>query len=116
MGSIRKRNGRFQVRVGRERVHEVIKTFNSKKDATVFGGWLRSDNKLGRVRRGCFIGFTLADVLMRYSQEITMLEKRCDPEPRRLHRLRKDPIAQVPFGKSASTILARFRDSSIKNV
>ena len=35
MGSIRKRNGRFQVRVGRERVHEVIKTFNSKKDATV---------------------------------------------------------------------------------
>ena len=38
MGSIRKRNGKFQAQVRREGVPDLSKTFTSRKDATV---WVR---------------------------------------------------------------------------
>ena len=54
--------------------------------------------------------------LLQYSHKgITPHKKGREPEQRRLHRLLKDPIAQVPLGKLASTTLARFRDRRIKD-
>ena len=55
MGSIRKRNGKFQAQVRREGVPDLSKTFTSRKDATVWvrglearlGAWLRSENRRG---------------------------------------------------------------------
>ena len=115
MGNIRKRHGKFQAQVRREGVTPVYKTFTNKKDAVVWVRGIESRIDAGETNVAAPKATSLADLITRYSQEITPHKKGREPEQRRLHRLLRDPIAQVPLGKLTSTTLARFRDRRIKD-
>ena len=99
MGSIRKRNGKFQAQVRREGVPDLSKTFTSRKDATVWVRGLEARIDAGETTVAAAKAITLADVLLRYSQEVTPHKKGREAEQRRLNRLLRDPISQVLLGK-----------------
>lgn len=113
MGSIRKRNGKYQAQVRREGVKSLNRSFYAKKDAII---WVRAVE--ARIDAGDTDILApkitkLADVVRRYQQEITPHKKGAPQEQRRLNRLLKDPISQVPLRKLTSKTLAQFRDNRI---
>ena len=115
MGSIRKRHGKFQAQVRREGVTPVYKTFTYKKDAVVWVRGIEARIDAGETRVAAPKATSLADLITRYSQEITPLKKGRDTEQRRLSRLLRDPIAITPLSKLTSAKLAEFRDRRIND-
>jgi len=115
VGSIRKRNGKFQAQVRRDGVTPVSKTFTSKKDAVVWVRGIEARIDAGETNVSAPKATTLAHLLSRYSQEVTPAKKGCDPEQRRLSRLLRDPIAATPLSKLSSTKLAAFRDRRVND-
>ena len=110
MGSVRKRNGKFQAQVRRDGVTPVSKTFANKKDAVVWVRGIEARIDAGETNVSAPKAITLADLLTRYSQEVTPAKIGRDTEQRRLSRLLKDSIAATPLSKLSSAKLAEFRD------
>ena len=110
MGSIRKRNDKFQAQVRREGVSPVSKTFSKKKDAIVWVRGLEARIDAGETHVVAPKAITLGDLLKRYSEEITPLKKGRDPELRRLKRLLRDNISSTPLSKLSGPKLVTFRD------
>jgi integrase len=115
VGSIRKRNGKFQAQVRREGTTPVSKTFVSKKDAAVWVRGIEARIDADETNVSAPKATTLAHLLSRYSQEVTPAKKGCDPEQRRLSRLLRDPIAVTPVSKLSSAKLAEFRDRRLND-
>ena len=115
VGNIRKRHGKFQAQVRREGVTPVYKTFTNKKDAVVWVRGIEARIDAGETNVAAPKATSLADLITRYSQEITPLKKGRDTEQRRLNRLLKDPIAITPLSKLTSAKLAEFRDRRIND-
>jgi integrase len=113
MGSIRKRNDKFQAQVRREGVSPVSKTFSKKKDAIVWVRGLEARIDAGETHVVAPKAITLGDLLKRYSEEITPLKKGRDPELRRLKRLLRDNISSTPLAKLNGPRLVTFRDRRI---
>jgi len=110
MGTIRKRNGKFQAQIRRDGVPPFSKTFTMKKDAIVWVRGIEARIDAGEVNVAAPKATSLADLIKRYSQEITPLKKGRDTEQRRLSRLLRDPITITPLSKLTSAKLAEFRD------
>ena len=115
MGSIRRRNGKFQAQVRRDGVTPVSKTFTAKKDAVVWVRGIEARIDAGETNVSAPKATTLAHLLSRYSQEVTPAKKGCDPEQRRLSRLLRDPIAATSLTKLSSAKLAEFRDRRLND-
>ena len=115
MGTIRKRNGKFQAQVRRDGVPPLSKTFIMKKDAVVWVRGIEARIDAGETNVSAPKATSLGDLITRYSQEITPLKKGCDTEQRRLSRLLRDPIAITPLSKLTSAKLADFRDRRIND-
>lgn len=113
MGSIRKRNDKFQAQVRREGVSPVSKTFSKKKDAIVWVRGLEARIDAGETHVVAPKAITLGNLLKRYSEEITPLKKGRDPELRRLKRLLRDNISSTPLAKLNGPRLVTFRDIRI---
>ena len=110
MGSVRKRNGKFQAQVRREGVKPISKTFLTKKDATI---WVRSVEAridAGEVNVTAPKLLALRDLLARYAIEITPHKKGAKKELGRIDRLLKDPISEKKLSKLKSSSIAEFRD------
>ena len=110
MGSIRKRNDKFQAQVRREGVSPISKTFSVKKDAVVWVRGLEARIDAGETHVVAPKAITLGNLLKRYSEEITPLKKGRDPELRRLKRLLRDNISSTPLSKLSGPKLVTFRD------
>jgi len=115
VGNIRKRHGKFQAQVRREGVTPIYKTFTNKKDAVVWVRGIEARIDAGETNVSAPKATTLADLLSRYSQEVTPTKKGCDPEQRRLSRLLRDPIAATQLSKLTSAKLAEFRDRRLND-
>ena len=115
MGTIRKRNGKFQAQIRRDGVPPLSKTFIMKKDAVVWVRGIEARIDAGETNVAAPKATSLADLITRYSQEITPLKKGRDTEQRRLSRLLSDPIAITPLSKLTSAKLAEFRDRRIND-
>ena len=115
MGSIRKRNGKYQVQVRRDGVPSVSKTFIHKKDAVVWVRSIEARIDAGEVNITVPKLITLRDILVRYAQEITPHKKGKEQESRRINRLLRDPIADFKLSKLNSASIATFRDRRVKD-
>lgn len=115
MGTIRKRNGKFQAQIRRDGVPPLSKTFTMKKDAVVWVRGIEARIDAGEVNVAAPKAISLADLIKRYSQEITPQKKGRDTEQRRLSRLLRDSIAITPLSKLTSAKLAEFRDRRIND-
>ena len=83
MGTIRKRNGKFQAQIRRDGVPLLSKTFLMKKDAVVWVRGIEARIDAGETNVTAPKATSLADLITRYSQEITPLKKGRDTEQRR---------------------------------
>ena len=110
MGSIRKRNGKYQAQVRRAGVSSVSKTFTHKKDALVWVRGVEARIDVGDTSIKTPRSTTLGDLLKRYSDEVTPTKKGAAPELRRLKRLINDPVSATPLNSVTSHLLAVFRD------
>ena len=110
MGSIRKRNGKYQAQVRRAGASPVSKTFTHKKDALVWVRGVEARIDVGDTSIKTPRATTLGNLLKRYSEEVTPTKKGAAPELRRLKRLINDPISETPLGAVTSHLLANFRD------
>ena len=113
MGSIRKRNGKYQAQVRRYDAQPVSRTFITKKDALVWIRGVETRIDAGDVHIASPKMVTLGDLLKRYAEEITSAKKGKPQELRRINRLLRDPLAAVQLSMLSSTILAEFRDRRI---
>jgi len=96
-------------------VPPLSKTFTNKKDAVVWVRGIEARIDAGETNVAAPKATSLADLITRYSQEITPLKKGRDTEQRRLSRLLRDPIAATPLSKLTSAKLAEFRDRRIND-
>ena len=115
MGSIRKRNGRYQAQVRRAGTNPVSKTFQSKRDAAVWIRGIEARIDAGEVNITAPKLLTLSDLLNRYSKDITPLKKGRLQEQRRLRRLLNDPISEFRLVNLTPMEIANFRDRRIKD-
>ena len=110
MGSIRKRNGKYQAQVRRSGAPPVSKTFTQKKDALVWVRGLEARIDVGDTSIKTPRTTTLGELLQRYAEEVTPTKKGAKPELRRLRRLINDPVSNAPLSAVTSHALAKFRD------
>ena len=113
MGSIRKRNGKYQAQVRRDGVPAISKTFHAKKDAIVWVRGLEARIDAGEVNITAPKLVTLRDILVRYAAEITPQKKGREQESRRINRLLRDPIADFKLSRLNSAAIATFRDRRV---
>ena len=115
MGTIRKRNGKFQAQVRRQGVKPISKTFLTKKDAEVWVRGIEARFDAGEVNVAMPKLLALRDLLVRYADEITPLKKGKQQELRRINRLLKDRISDTKLSKLTSATIAQFRDRRIND-
>ena len=113
MGSIRKRNGKFQAQVRRDGVPDLSKTFTSRKDATVWVRGLEARIDAGETTVAAPKAITLADVLLRYSQEVTPQKKGREAEQKRLNRLLRDPTLRYYLSRNLAVLLLMAQSSCL---
>jgi len=110
MGSIRKRNGKYQAQVRRAGAPPMSKTFTQKKDALVWVRGLEVRIDVGDTSIKTPRAITLGELLQRYAEEVTPTKKGADTELRRLRRLINDPVSEAPLSAVTSHLMATFRD------
>ena len=115
MGSIRKRNGKYQAQVRRAGASPVSKTFTHKKDALVWVRGVEARIDVGDTSIKTPRTITLGELLKRYAEEITPVKKGADPERRRLKRLINDHVSETPLSAVTSHLLAKFRDRRLSD-
>jgi integrase len=115
MSSIRKRNGRYQVQVRSIGACPQTKTFTYKADAEVWALEVQLSHERGSFGDRNKLKDTLAQVLLRYRDEMSPQKRGSRQEIARIDRLLKDPISLVTLARLSPEVLARFRDRRLKD-
>lgn len=115
MATIRKHRGKWQAIVRRKAQGSASKTFHFRRDAE---RWARDQER--RLDNGTFGKLapqevTLAELLIRYRDTITVKKKGAPQETRRVQRLLKDPITSLVVDQITSGRLASFRDKRLRD-
>jgi integrase len=110
VATFRKRNGKWQAIVRQKSIGTVSRSFIKKTQAIK---WALEQEE--RIEMGVYGSIepsevTLAELLQRYSQEVTPAKRGAETEQRRLKRLISDPISNHSIGQLTSQSLASFRD------
>ena len=111
MGSIRKRNGKYQAQVRRDGVPSVSKTFIHKKDAIVWVRGLEARIDASEINITVPKLITLRDILIRYAEELH--HRRKVESKQTVNRVRS--IADFKFSQLNSAAIAKFRDRRSKD-
>ncbi|MET4217329.1 integrase [Bradyrhizobium sp. LB14.3] len=117
MATIRKRRGKWQVRVRRDGV-ALAKTFTIKQDAQT---WARqTEAKAERRELPASIKklaqITLADLIKRYRDEVTVRKKGAEMETTILNAFLRHPICKKRLCDLTTADFARYRDERLKVV
>jgi len=115
MSSIRKRKGRYQVQVRAHGAAQQSRTFTYKADAEAWAREVQLNNERGNFGDRNKLKDTLAQVLLRYRDEVSPHKRGSRQEIARIDRLLKDPISLVTLAHLSSEVLARFRDRRLKD-
>ena len=115
MATIRKHRGKWQAIVRRKGQGSASKTFHIRRDAE---RWARDQER--KLDNGTFGKLapqkvSLAELLIRYRDTITVTKKGAPQEARRIQRLLKDPLTSLKADQIISDRLALFRDTRLKD-
>ena len=110
MATYRKRNGKWQAIVRHKTIGTSSRSFHTKQAAIK---WVISVEE--QLEAGTFgtlrpTHVTLAELLERYSSEVTPAKRGATTEFRRLHRLIRDPVSGFKVSQLTSQAVAAFRD------
>ena len=115
MATIRKHRSKWQAIVRRKGQGSSSKTFHIRRDAE---RWAREQElKLDNSTFGKLSPqeVTLADLLVRYRDTITVTKKGAPQETRRIQRLLKDPLTSLAADQITSDRIASFRDKRLRD-
>ncbi|MEZ2142649.1 site-specific integrase [Bradyrhizobium sp. DN5] len=117
MATIRKRRGKWQVRVRRDGV-ALTKTFTVKQDAQT---WARQTEAKAERRElppdiKKLAQITLADLVTRYRDEVTVRKKGAEMETTILDAFLRHPICKKRLCDLTTADFARYRDERLKVV
>lgn len=115
MATIRKHRGKWQAIVRRKGRGSASKTFHIRRDAE---RWARDqERKLDNGTFGKLLPqeVSLAELLTRYRDTITVTKKGALQETRRIQRLLKDPLTSLNADQITSDRLASFRDKRLRD-
>ena len=115
MATICKHRRKWQAIVRRKGQGSASKTFHIRRDAE---RWARDQEQ--RLDNGTFGKLapqevTLAELLIRYRDTVTVTKKGAPQETRRLQRLLKDPLSSLMVDQITSDRLASFRDKRLRD-
>lgn len=117
MASLRFRKGRWQARVVRQGFAPESKTFDSRDDAVK---WARAIE--AEIDRGIFTSIkeaertTLAELLLRYSREVSPRKRAADADIAKLKWLSKTKVAKLSLANLTPSAIAQHRDERLKVV
>ncbi len=107
MASIRKRRGKYQVRIHRKGYPALSKTFLTRVDAQRWGREMEIQLERDGVPRP---DTSLAQLLTRYLESVTPSKKNCRVEAQRIKKWAKDPIGSKRVEAVTASELASWRN------
>ena len=115
MASIRRRNGKYQVQI-RVGSYSRSQSFHKLNDAK---SWARKEEELAEQRR--YLGskyepFNLAEILVRYLNNVTPHKRSCDIECIVLNALLKEDWVNEPLPQLNAAAITEYRDRRIASV
>ena len=118
MASLRYRNGKWQVQVRRQGHSPRAQSFLSKPDAK---RWARQqETELDRTLipndTRTLNTISIADVLIRYRDTVTINKRGCVPEKQRIEVLLRKAWTNQPLSKTTPAMFSRYRDERLKEV
>lgn len=117
MASIRQRGNRWQCRVTRHGFPPETKSFATKADAETWARSIEVEMDKGvHQNRASVERTTLADILLRYAEEVTPCKKGAKDEAIRLNALRANKLAKHSLANLSAAAVAKFRDERLKTV
>lgn len=117
MASIRHRQGRWQARVTRLGFAPETKTFGSRDEAIKWSRAIEAE-----IDRGIFVSIkeaertTLAELLLRYSREVSPQKRAAKDDIAKLKWLAKQKIAKLSLANLMPSAIAQHRDERLKVV
>jgi integrase len=117
MATIRKRGDKWQARVQRRGYPEESRSFPNRGDAEK---WARAIE--AEIDRGVFVSIkeaertTLADVLLRYSREVSPHKRAAKDDIAKLKWLAKQKVAKLSLANLTPAAIALHRDQRLKSV
>jgi integrase len=115
MASFRKRSNGWQARIRRKGYPNITKTFSTRSDAIMWARKVESD-----IDKGAFVSrvevenTTLAELLIRYLNEITPHKKHFKVEACRIKAWLKNPLSQRYLSTLRTSDFALWRDDRVK--
>lgn len=118
MASIQRRKSGFQAQIRRKGFPQVSKVFPSRKEAESWSRLVESEMDRGIFQdRSEAESNTLADILIRYLNEVTPHKKSALTESIRINRmLRDEPLCKYKASALSGKLLAQWRDHRLKEV
>ncbi len=118
MATLRKRNGKWQVQVGRQGHSPVSKSFLNRKDAEAWAKDVerRLDQGEALPARQASDSRTLGDLLVTYGDKITPQKKSASVERYRIDKILRHSIANTPAAKLMPAQVASYRDERLESV
>lgn len=118
MATIRKRNGKFQVQIRRQRGESFSKTFLRRQDAIIWGREMEvaADRSLLEFDPRALEKITLRELVERYRDEISPTKRSCEVETIILNAFLREPICNKPLRQISNADFAAYRDRELKRV
>ena len=112
MASYRKRAGKWEVRIRKNKSHAICKTFIAKEDAIK---WARESES--KIEKGLLEdlsqanAITLKELLQQYKSEVSVKKKGGYSEGTKINKLCREKIAQYPLSKITPLKIKKFQDA-----
>ena len=117
MASIRQRSDGWQAQIRRRGRASVTRTFVTKADALAWASQMESEIARGVYRdRSQAERYSLADILVRYREEVSPHKKSEHAEKARIDFLLRDPLTQLRLSDLRPQDIAEFRDRRLQSV
>ena len=118
MASIRKRNGKWQVQVRREGQPTLAKTFGFKSDAEHWARHKEREADQGHLinHRHCLRSHTLADLVVRYRDTISVDKKGRKIETIVLNAFLRHEICAIRLSELTTGHFAAYRDERLQEI
>ena len=118
MATIRKRNGKWQVRIKRAGTPEQYKTFHRKADADQWARRMESEaDRVGfPTNLDTLRSKTVADLISRYEHEVVIYKRAAQVEGIILKVLKRQPFAKLSLANLSPEPFATYRDKRLRAV